>query len=92
MKKFIGTMKEKVVKALELPEEIMLDKVLVEALGSEKITIINHKGIMFYSEENIKITSKEALINIKGENLTLNTLLSEEIVIKGKIKSIEYIV
>ncbi|MGN8914347.1 sporulation protein YqfC [Anaerofustis butyriciformans] len=92
MKKIFNNTKEKITKSLQLPEEILLEKLNIEILGNEKINIINHKGIIYYSSENIRINSTSGLLSIKGKNLLLSTLISEELIIEGEIDSIEYII
>ncbi len=92
MKKLFNSTKEKITKSLQLPEEILLEKLNIEILGNEKMNIINHKGIIYYSSENIRINSSSGLISIKGKNLLLSTLISEELIIEGEIESIEYII
>ena len=92
MKNYFKEQKEKLTKSLELPEEILLEKLNMEIMGKEKINIINHKGIIFYSNENIKINTSCGIISITGEKLNLSTLISEEIIIEGKLKSIEYLI
>lgn len=92
MKKIFNNTKEKITKSLQLPEDILLEKLNIEILGNEKMNIINHKGIIYYSSENIRINSSSGLISIKGKNLLLSTLISEELIIEGEIESIEYII
>lgn len=92
MKKIFNNTKEKITKSLQLPQEILLEKLNIEILGNEKMNIINHKGIIYYSSENIRINSTSGLLSIKGKNLLLSTLISEELIIEGEIDSIEYII
>ncbi|MCO8194012.1 MULTISPECIES: sporulation protein YqfC [unclassified Anaerofustis] len=92
MKKIFNNTKEKITKSLQLPEDILLEKLNIEILGNEKINIINHKGIIYYSSENIRINSTSGLLSIKGKDLLLSTLISEELIIEGEIDSIEYII
>ncbi|EDS73655.1 sporulation protein YqfC [Anaerofustis stercorihominis] len=92
MKNFINDTKEKLTKSLQLPEEILLEKLNIEIMGNEKMNIINHKGIIFYSPENIRINTSSGLLSINGKDLLLSTLISEELIIEGQITSIEYII
>lgn len=92
MKKFFNRTKENLTKSLELPENIMLDKLQINIIENKEISIENHKGIISYTDENIKINSGCAIISICGENLFLSSLITEEILIKGDIYSIEFIV
>ena len=91
MKNALRKTKEKISKSLELPQEILLEKLNIEILGNEKMNIINHKGIVFYNNENIRINTNSGLLSIKGNNLSVSNLISEELIVEGEILSIEYI-
>ena len=55
-----------------------------------KINIINYTKIDYFSLDKIKITMNEKKVVIKGEKLTLEKLLNDELEIKGVIKIIEF--
>lgn len=56
---------------------------------NEQIYTINFDKILELNDENITIRSKNRLFVIKGNTLSLRRLLDSEILISGKVKSIE---
>lgn len=56
---------------------------------NEQIYTINFDKILELNDENITIRSKNKLFVIKGNTLSLRRLLDSEILISGKVKSIE---
>lgn len=56
---------------------------------NEQIYTINFDKILELNNENITIRSKNKLFVIKGNTLSLRRLLDSEILISGKVKSIE---
>ncbi|AMJ39896.1 MULTISPECIES: sporulation protein YqfC [Anaerotignum] len=77
--------------ALDLPKEIMLDLPLISLMGREEITIENHKGILTYGEESIRIGTKAGTLCIRGEDLGLKQLTTDVLVITGKVVALEFL-
>ena len=55
----------------------------------DRLHIINYLEILTLSNNHISIDTGDNLIVIKGENLILNKLLDNEILITGKIYTVE---
>ena len=75
---------------LEMPEEITTDKPKLTILGFEELVIENYKNILEYEEIVIKINTYIGAININGLNLKLIQMNKEDIMITGKIDSIDF--
>lgn len=88
-KEKIENIKENVSDALELPKEITLNLPKVTMVGSSQIRIENHKGIIEYSESKIRINSKIGIIVITGKNLFIRNIIKEEVVLEGKLESVQ---
>ena len=59
-------------------------------LPKEQITVENHKGIVEYSEELIRINTGSGIMKLCGRRLAIKTILQEEITITGEITGIEF--
>lgn len=55
----------------------------------DRLHIINYLEILSLSNKQISVDTGDNLIVIKGENLILNKLLDNEILITGKIYTVE---
>ncbi len=55
----------------------------------DRLHIINYLEILTLSNKQISVDTGDNLIVIKGENLILNKLLDNEILITGKIYTVE---
>ena len=75
---------------LEMPEEITTGKPRITILGFEELVIENYKNILEYDEIYIKINTFIGAININGFNLKLIQMNTEDIMITGKIDSIDF--
>ncbi len=56
---------------------------------AEQVYVVNFLKILELSDENITIKNKNNLFVIKGNNLSLRRMLDREVLITGKVKSIE---
>ena len=75
---------------LEMPEEIMTNKPRITILGFDELVIENYKNILEYDEIFIKINTHIGAINISGFNLKLIQMNKEDIMITGKIDSLDF--
>ena len=54
------------------------------------MVIENYKGILEYQDFYIRINTHIGIININGFDLDLNEMTSDDLLIKGKIESIDF--
>ena len=53
------------------------------------VNIVNYKKIIEFTDNAIKVESKDGITTVNGSNLVITKMLSDEILITGKIYSIE---
>lgn len=91
MNKKTYKLKETLSNALELPKDIVLDVAKVTLVGSNNITVENHKGILEYNEDQIRVNTGSGVLAIAGSKLIIKSILQEEISITGEIRGITYV-
>ncbi|MGE5633219.1 MAG: sporulation protein YqfC [Caulobacteraceae bacterium] len=82
--------REKLSNAFELPKDIVLDVSKVIIIGTSQVTIENHKGIIEYNEELIRVNTGSGIMKLCGKNLSIKQIFQEEITITGEILSVSY--
>lgn len=90
MKK-INDIKLRISDTLGLPKDVICDIPNITIVGNNEINIENHKGIIEYSNEILRINSGIGIIKVTGENLKINEISYEEVLLTGTIKMIEFI-
>jgi len=75
---------------LELPGDVMLDLPKIVLFGNVQLQIENHRGIIEYTANIVRVATGEGEVVINGENLTLRNLLPDELHVEGKICSISF--
>lgn len=81
----------KIITALDLPQDLFLGLPNISLLGNREIYISNHRGILSYGQEEMVILVKEYQIQIKGKSLLIVSYTKEELTIQGYIRSMEFI-
>ncbi|MFY9139311.1 MAG: sporulation protein YqfC [Thermacetogeniaceae bacterium] len=76
---------------LELPKDLVLNFPRITLLGNVQLIIENHRGIMEYTKERIRISTSLGELVIDGEGLVLRNIFPDEIAIDGKIASLKLV-
>ncbi|SNX55245.1 sporulation protein YqfC [Thermoanaerobacterium sp. RBIITD] len=87
-----NTIKEGILNLVDFPKEVLLNLPKITVIGNTQVTVENHKGIIEYIPERIRINSTIGMIRICGKNMVINSVMTEIIVVTGKIVSIEILV
>ena len=72
-----GGIKKGLAEILELPKDIILDLPKIIMIGNLQIYIENHKGILEYTDNRIRINTKNGILRIIGKNLMLKNIVAE---------------
>lgn len=75
---------------LDIPKELSTNNPKVTILGFEQVLIENHKGILEYQDYFIRLNTYIGIININGFNLKLEEMTTDDIMVTGKIDSIDF--
>lgn len=64
---------------------------LITLIGNSEISIEGLRGILDYDSELLRINTVSGIVALTGCNLTIEAMTPEEVYIKGKITSVEFI-
>lgn len=90
MNKKKKTRTSKINEILEMPREIVSNEPKITIVGFEEILIENYKSILEYEEFYVKINTYIGVININGFNLRLKEMTGDDIMVLGKIDSLDF--
>ena len=76
--------------SLGIPREVYAGAAIVSSFGNGCLYIENHKGIIEYTSESIKIQARPCKIHITGTNLDIAFYTMEELKVVGHIIQISY--
>ena len=80
----------KISNLLEIPQEVSSNIPKVTITGFEQILIENYKTILEYQDFYIRLSTEIGILNINGFGLDLKEMTSDDLLIAGKIDSIDF--
>ncbi len=84
------SIKEMIAEKMSLPKDVVLDLPKVSICGDKEIFIENHKGIMEYNSDCIRIKTNDGIAHIYGCDLRIIILETDRMVINGEFLRVEY--
>ncbi|MDQ0269497.1 sporulation protein YqfC [Cytobacillus purgationiresistens] len=76
---------------MELPQDVMMDLPRITMIGQIHIYIENHRGLLAFSDKELRLLLKQGQLLVKGNAFVIKTILPEEILLEGKIDQVIYI-
>ncbi len=83
--------KSTVSEMFDLPREIMLNLPRITMIGNNQMIVENHKGVIEYTPERIRVNSSIGVIRVQGKDMKLKNIATDDIMITGGMKAIEFI-
>lgn len=83
------TLAQGVLAAADFPGEILTGVPVVELKGRAEAVVINHRGVVAYGPEELRIASALGPVRVRGEGLTIFRMNRERIVLHGRIAAVE---
>ncbi len=75
---------------LEIPVELSTNNPKVTITGFERVLIENYRGILEYQDYFVRINTYIGIININGFNLNLEEMTTDDLLVTGKIESVDF--
>ena len=76
---------------MDLPPDVLLELPRITMIGQLHIYIENHRGLLVYSDKELRLLLKNGQLLIKGKDFVLKTMLPEEILLEGVIEHVYFI-
>ncbi len=84
-------MKQLMTKTMDLPQDVMMDLPRITMIGQLHIYIENHRGLLAFTDSEVRLMLKNGQLLIKGNAFVIKTILPEEIMLEGKIDKVYFI-
>jgi sporulation protein YqfC len=90
-KNWVQQMRKWMTQTMDLPEDVMMDLPRVTMIGQIHIYIENHRGLLTFTDREVRLLLKQGQLLIRGEQFVIKMILPEEILLQGKIVEVTYI-
>ncbi len=74
----------------EIPGEVALDLPRIVLVGNVQVFIENHRGIVEYTNEIVRVVVPSGEVAVRGQDLTLRNIERDEICVEGAIESLSF--
>lgn len=82
---------ERAAEMLDIPAEAIAGVMRIEIIGAREFFIENHKGILEYTDAEIKINAGKHILRVVGSRLAVSSMTANELKLTGDIQNIEFI-
>lgn len=84
-----GTMVERLVRALDLPQDIIFNLPKTTLIGDVQLLVENHRGLIAYTPREIRIRTAGGELVVAGSRLRIGSILPQELVVDGRILQVQ---
>lgn len=82
--------REAVAEDFGIPKDVLLDLPRVSLCGDKEIYIENHKGIMEYTRDCVRVKMKDGIISVRGVDMRIIIMQRDRLVVNGDFEGVEY--
>jgi len=75
---------------LDLPQDLLLDMPRITLIGNKELYIENHRGVLQFSSEILRLALSKGSLEITGTGLEIRNILGQELAVEGIIGEIRY--
>ncbi len=83
--------KKWVTEQMQLPADVTMDLPRITMIGQLHIYIENHRGVLQFSNKELRLLLKEGQLLVTGDQFVLKTILPEELLLEGRIDKVMFI-
>lgn len=77
--------------AFEIPQDALLDLPRITLIGDAQLYLENHRGIIEYTSEKIRVSVVGGSLEIIGEEMILKNIKPDEIAVRGTISQLLFV-
>lgn len=75
---------------LDLPPEALSAAVRVTAVDDKRLLIENHRGLLLYGTEQIRVSTGRGVLCVRGTALSMSAMNRSELLITGRLQGLDW--
>lgn len=91
MKKWSENWRKIAAGVLDLPKDITMEMPRITMIGQYQMYIENHRGVLHFSDKELRLLLTKGQLLIKGSNLVIRAILPEEVLVEGMIHQVIFV-
>ncbi|GIP15323.1 sporulation protein YqfC [Paenibacillus septentrionalis] len=89
----MGRMKRKLHKLtaswLDMPQDVVFELPRLTLIGDRQLYIENHRGVINFTDEVLRLSLSKGELEVRGRELIIRTIWTDEVFVEGIITGIE---
>jgi sporulation protein YqfC len=77
-------------RVFDLPPDVVFDLPRVTMIGNRQLYIENHRGVIHFAENGMRLALSKGELEIRGKELVIRAILTEEVMVEGIIDAVNY--
>lgn len=91
MEKHKDVIRQAMAEFLDIPKDLVLDLPKVTVVGRNELYIENHRGIIEYNLNRLRVNLSRGFLEIEGSGLEIRALMADEMKVTGEVTAIKYL-
>ena len=83
-------LRARLARLFDLPQEVVLNLPFISLVGNLNLQIENHRGIIRYTPQKVKIRVRRGKLIIAGEDLSIDRLGDDKVELTGHIEGVNF--
>jgi sporulation protein YqfC len=88
IKRYGGLLRNQLTGVLELPKDVVYDLPKITMVGDVQLYIENHRGIIEYNPDSVRVSVSLGEIEINGKDLVIRVITRDEIHLDGTVRAV----
>ncbi|GEN33236.1 MULTISPECIES: sporulation protein YqfC [Aneurinibacillus] len=76
---------------LEMPQDLTMEMPRITMIGQLQIYIENHRGVLWFSNQELRLLLTKGQLLIRGQNLIIRAILPEEVLVEGVVDQVIFL-
>ncbi|MBJ3773634.1 sporulation protein YqfC, partial [Klebsiella pneumoniae] len=76
--------------ALDMPQDLTMEMPRITMIGQLQMYIENHRGVLWFSNQELRLLLTKGQLLIRGQNLVIRAILPEEVLVEGVVDQVVF--
>lgn len=90
MRRWSRKIRKMAARVIDLPQDVVFDMPRLTMIGNRQLYIENHRGVLHFSESQLRVALSKGRLEVRGSQLAIRTIWTEEVMVEGIISDIQY--
>jgi sporulation protein YqfC len=76
---------------LDMPHDLTMEMPRITMIGQLQMYIENHRGVLWFSNQELRLLLTKGQLLIRGNNLVIRAILPEEVLVEGVVDQVVFL-